>query len=84
MQCIYNSEIKDNLSILFYLHVTELFKIYFTFRILDSAPVLCPTPPEEPTLSLSGFPQSEKDENKKCVKFCGYYELHNELKILPG
>ena len=40
--------------------------------------------PEEPTLSLSGFPQSEKNENKKCVKFCGYYELHNELKILPG
>ena len=36
-------------------------KINLTLRMLDSAPVLCPTP-EEPTLSRSCLPQSERDE----------------------
>ena len=34
--------------------------------MLDASPVLCPTP-EEPTLSGSCLPQSEKDRNKKNV-----------------
>ena len=42
----------------------HIFKIKFTFKMLDASPVLCPTP-EEPTLSGSCLPQSEKDRNKK-------------------
>ena len=61
----------------------HIFKIKFTFKMLDASPVLCPTP-EEPTLSRSCLPQSEKDRNKKWVKFSSYYALNNELKILPG
>ena len=55
--------------------------------MLASAPVLC-ADPEEPTLSLSCLPQSEKDKNKdnnsNCVKFRHYNVLDNEVEILPG
>ena len=59
--------------------------------MLASAPVLSPTP-EEPTLSLSCLPQSEKDKDKNrdkfnninCVKFGHYNALDNEVEILPG
>ena len=64
----------------------NFFKIKFTFRMLASAPVLCPDP-EEPTLSLSCLPQSEKDKNRynnKFVKFRHYNALDNEVEILPG
>ena len=40
-----------------------ILKINITLRMLDSAPVLCPTP-EEPTRSRSCLPQSEEDEDK--------------------
>ena len=51
--------------------------------MLASDPVLCPDP-EEPTLSLSCLPQSEKDKNKdnnndNCVKFRHYNVLDNEV-----
>ena len=55
--------------------------------MLASTPVLSPTP-EEPTLSLSCLPQSEKDKNKdnnsNCVKFRLYHVPDNEVEILPG